>query len=68
MLKEMCRIHARIQKVFSEGVQLREHFFLVNEWDQIPLKSGHHRPPSETPFKWHFAGVPMMAHYRMLAW
>ena len=23
---------------------------------QIPLKAGHHRPASETPFKWRFAG------------
>ena len=38
--------HARIQKVFSEGVKL----FLVNEEIQIPLKSGHDRPASETPF------------------
>ena len=24
---------------------------------------GHHRPASETPFKWCFAGGPMMAHF-----
>ena len=36
-------------------------FFLVEEWIQIPLISGHHRPASETPLKWRFAGVPMMA-------
>ena len=29
---------------------------------QIPLLAGHQRPASETPFKWRFAGVPMMAH------
>ena len=23
---------------------------------------GHHRPASETPFKWRFAGGPLMAH------
>ena len=38
-------------------------FFLVNEWIQIPLKSGHHRPASDTPFKWRFAGVAMMAQH-----
>ena len=27
---------------------------------KIALKAGHHRPPSETPFKWRFAGGPMM--------
>ena len=42
LLKVYTR-HARIQKVFSEGVQL---CFLVNEWIQITLKSGHHRPAS----------------------
>ena len=25
--------------------------------------TGHHRPASETPFKWRFAGVPMMAQH-----
>ena len=24
---------------------------------------GHHRPANETPFKWRFAGGPMMAHF-----
>ena len=31
-----------------------------------PLKSGNHRPSSKTPFKWRFAGVPMMAQLWML--
>ena len=26
-----------------------------------PSVLGHHRPASETPFKWHFAGWPTMA-------
>ena len=26
----------------------------------MPLKSGHHWPAGETPFKWRFAGVPMI--------
>ena len=34
---------------------------------QIPLKTGHIRPASETPFKWRFAGGPMMAQRWMLA-
>ena len=42
-------LHVRIQKVFSEGIQL---FFFIYEWIQIPLKSGHHWPASETQFKW----------------
>ena len=24
---------------------------------------GHHRPASERPYKWRFAGGPMMAHF-----
>ena len=32
------------------------------------LLNGHHRPTNETPFKWHFTGVPMMAQHRMLDW
>ena len=35
--------------------------FLVDEGTQIPLKAGHNRPASETPFKWRFTGVPMNA-------
>ena len=30
---------------------------------QIPLLAGHQRPASETPFKWRFAGGPMMAQH-----
>ena len=30
-------------------------------------KSGHHRPTSETPFEWHFAGGQMVAAHCMLA-
>ena len=26
----------------------------------MPLKVGHHWPASKTPFKWRFAGVPIM--------
>ena len=28
---------------------------------EIAQQGGHHRPASETPFKWHFAGGLMMA-------
>ena len=28
---------------------------------KIPLLAGHHRPASETPFKWGIAGVLMMS-------
>ena len=51
-------VHARVQKVLLEGVQLCQRFTL-----EIPLKAGHHRSASETPFQWHFAGAPMMAQH-----
>ena len=35
--------HARIQIFFQRG----SNFFLVNEWIQISLKSGHHRPATD---------------------
>ena len=40
-------------------------FFWLMRGDriQIPLKSGHHRPASEAPFKWCFPGVQMMAKH-----
>ena len=51
--------HAVPESFFQRGST----FFFVNEWIQIPLKSGHHRPASETPFKWCFAGMSMMAQH-----
>ena len=47
-------MHARIQNILSERTEM-------------PLKIDHHRPISETPLKWRFAGVSM-AHHWMLAW
>ena len=39
--------------------------FLFDEGkeDQNPLKGSHHRPASETPFQWRFAGVLMTAQH-----
>ena len=62
-IRRGCQTHARIQEVFSGGGSNFEIFFQVNEWIQIPQKLDHHRPASETPFKWRFAGVPMMAQH-----
>ena len=31
--------------------------------DLILQNAGHHRPTSETPFKWRLAGGPKMAEY-----
>ena len=42
-------------------------FFVLDEVIQIPLKAGHHRSASETPFQWRSAGVPMMAQHWKLA-
>ena len=46
------------------GATLTTFIFLVwwgEEKIQIQLLAGYHRSASETPFKWRFAGVPMMA-------
>ena len=56
-----------IQKVLSEGVQLWRFLglFLVDEGGDdpnTPLKVGHHRHDSKTPFKW------VMAQHWILAW
>ena len=84
-------MHAQVQKVLSEGVSTLMFVFFVfflffffkfeeTRLIQIPLLACHHRSASKTPFKWCFAGVPMMAqmafragepmmdHHRMLAW
>ena len=46
---------------FVRGGQILTALFLVDERIQIPLDAGQHWPANETPFKWRFAGVPMMA-------
>ena len=45
----------RIQIALKEGYHLPA--------SQIALKEGHHRPASEMPFKWPFAGGPMLAQH-----
>ena len=61
--------HTRIQKVLSERSNfnflfLFSFFFLMRRGRiQIPLLAGHERPASETPFKWRFAGGPMVAQH-----
>ena len=61
--------HARIQKFFVRGgPTLRKIFLLVDEGGggedpKIQLEAGHHWPASEMPFKWRFAGVPMIAQH-----
>ena len=47
----------------QRGSNFDNFFFVVlgDEMIKIALKAGHHWPASETPFKWRFAGVSMMA-------
>ena len=64
-------IHAQVQKVLSEGVQLSTlttFFFLFDELMtggriQIPLLAGHQWPVGEMPFKRRFPGGSMMAQH-----
>ena len=57
--------HAQIQKVLPAGSTFDNVFFFLmrGERIQIPIKADHHWPASETPFKWHFVGMPMMAQH-----
>ena len=50
---------------FARGGQTLATFFFFDggERIQIPLKAGHHLPASETPFKWRFAGGPMLVQH-----
>ena len=62
----MNLMHARIQKVLLQGVNNSDSFvgfFVGGERIQIPLKVGHHRSASKTPFKWHFADGPIVAQH-----
>ena len=49
------------RKYFQRGTTLPAFFFRVDEGIQIPLKAGYHPTARETPLKWRFAGVLMMA-------
>ena len=44
--------------------------FLVDDGEriQIILKAGHYWPASKMPFKWRFAGWPMLVKHCILAW
>ena len=62
-------MHARIQKVLLQGVNNSDSFvgfFVGGERIQIPLKVGHHRSASKTPFKWHFADGPIVAQHWLI--
>ena len=57
--------HARIHEVFFSGGPTLTTFFSLMRVKriQVPLYVGYHRPTSETPFKWRFAGGPMVAQH-----
>ena len=54
---------------FVRGGQTLTSFFLIcfslmrGGWIKISLLAGHQRPARDTPFKWGFAGVLMMAQH-----
>ena len=57
-------LRARIQEVLTEGSNFDNVFFSFNEGrERIQIKAGPYRPASETPFKWRFAGVSIMAKH-----
>ena len=50
------------RKFLQRGSNSDNLFFLFDEGEDQNTTS-HHRPTSETPFKWRFAGEPMMAQH-----
>ena len=48
---------------FCQGVPTFSFLDEGRERIQIPQERGHHRPVSETAFKWRFSGGPMMAQH-----
>ena len=54
--RKFCQRGSKFDNVFFICL-----FCLVDEGIDDPniTKMGHHRPASETPFKWRFAGGPM---------
>ena len=54
-----------------KGSNFDNFFLIVDDGREDPnttICGRYHWPASETPFKWRFAGVPLMAQHRMLAW
>ena len=58
-----CLTCADLEGFVRGGSNSKTVFLLVDEGieDPISLQMGHHRPAIETPFKWRFAGMPIMA-------
>ena len=50
-------------KVDEVSDNMRGSFLIRGGRIHIPLLADHRRSASETPFKWRFAGVPMMAKH-----
>ena len=57
--------HARIQGGGGANSATQAIFVLIGKGREDPnfTKMSHYRPACETPFKWRFAGVPMMAQH-----
>ena len=70
MTGRSCTDEVRVKRFVRGGPTLTAFFLTLmrGERIQIPLLAGHQRPASETPFKWRFAGGPMMVQHWMLAW
>ena len=67
-LVAFCQTHVKCymrgsRKFCQRGVNFFFLFLIRGKRIQIALKAGHHGPASETPFKWRFAGGPMLAQH-----
>ena len=59
----------RIQKGYWDRNPLENHSdrVLQHYWSGSLYQAGHYRPASEAPFKWCFAGRPIMARLPIMA-
>ena len=48
-------------QAFFTPISARVAFVLIIQTSQKRVEAGHDRPASETPFKWRFAGGPIVA-------
>ena len=54
--------YMRGSRKFCQRGSYSDKFFFYVERMKIPLTTGHHRPASEMPLKWRFAGGPLVAN------
>ena len=71
-LYTFLQLHARIQKVLLEGVQLKSNNVCLKlmrgREEPNTATSGPPSAANETPFKWRFAGMPLIDQHGMLSW